>query len=431
MKRLILLAALLTCFLASSASAQPRERVILSFNLTNGNLPNAGLLSDSLGNLYGTTSFNGGKYGFGNVFELTPTGNGTWTETVLHDFTGGVDGAWPFSTLISDGSGNLYGTASGGGQGQCFNSGQGCGLVFKLSRNASGWAETVLYDFVPGQTKGVVPTAGLVFDKAGNLYGTTWAPGVLVDRHRSRVGSHNTFWGCNNPGCGGTVYELSPTNNGWKETDLYAFTGANDGAASQASVIFDRAGNLYGTTAYGGTTGCTNGYGCGVVFKLTPANGGWKERVLHQFTGATDGAYPVGNLIERAGVLYSTTSSGGAFRNGTVFSLSPQAHGLWAETVLHSFSGGADGGAPLATVVADDEGNLYGTTNQGGTFWGVVYELKARAAWSETVLHTFGGSGDAENPAAPVIFGRLGHLYGTSQSGGSFQIHGAVFEVSL
>jgi uncharacterized repeat protein (TIGR03803 family) len=428
-KHLLIVLVVIVC--STLTFAQFSESVIFSFNLTDGNLPDGGLVADSQGNLYGTTAYNGGKYGFGNIFELSPDGSGGWTETVLYDFTGKADGAWPLDTLIFDGAGNLYGTAEAGGQGDCTNTGEGCGVVFELVRGQGGWSEKVLFSFVPGQVKGVFPVGGLVFDKAGNLYGTTWAPGVeggplAVRRNHSPA---NSYWGCTLPGCGGTVYELSPTANGWKETDLYAFAGTTDGSASVASLIFDQAGTLYGTTQFGGTTGCTSGYGCGVVFKLTPSNGSWSETLLHTFTGGNDGAYPTANLIaDKAGNLYSTTSAGGSLNNGTVFVLS--AAQRWKETVLHTFTGGQDGGTPFAGVIMDSRGDLIGTTNQGGNNWGVVYGLRrVDGHLIDKVLHAFTMGSDGENPYAPAILGPNGYLYGTTQGGGSQGGHGAVFEI--
>jgi uncharacterized repeat protein (TIGR03803 family) len=433
MKRNALQLVILTMLFATFAWAKTREKIIFSFDEANGNVPDAGLIADKQGNLYGTTFDGGGANGLGNVFELSPTKSGGWTETVLHKFTG-PDGALPVSSLIFDAAGNLYGTAQVGGQGKCTNTGLGCGVVFKLSRGKNGWKETVLYSFVPGKTKGVIPAGGLVFDSAGNLYGTTWAPGVLGGPlyARAREASRNTFWGCSVPGCGGTVYKLTPTKNGWKETDIYAFTGGSDGSTSQASLIFDGAGNLYGTTVYGGTTGCTSGYGCGVVFKLSPGKSGWKESVLFSFTGAADGAYPMGSLVfDAAGNLYSTAAAGGASEKGAVFELTNAGH-KWTEAVLYSFTGGPDGGSPFATVISDGQGNLYGTTAQGGDGYqsGVAYELiPSGGGWTEKVLHTFTyGGGEGQSPVAPLSFGPKGYLYGTTQLGGAYN-HGAVFKL--
>ena len=426
------------------AQAKTREKVIFSFNASDGNVPDAGLIADKQGNLYSTT-FDGGPSGMGNVFELSPTKDGGWKETVLHNFDG-TDGALPVASLIFDDAGNLYGTAQVGGQGDCTNTGLGCGVVFELSPGKDGWKYTILYSFVPGKTKGVIPTGGLVIDKAGNLYGTTWAPGVaggpIYARAHNR--SRNTYWGCDQPGCGGTVYELMPTKNGWKEKDLYAFTGAADGSSSQASLIFDSAGNLYGTTPYGGNTGCTSGYGCGVVFELAHETKGWKESVLHTFSGGTDGAYPLGSLaFDSTGNLYSTASSGGNLNDchylsstgcGTAFELTP-SNGKWTETALYTFTGAADGATPYATIIPDSHGNWYGTTALAGDPThpsGVVFELvPSGSGWTEKVLHTFSyGHGDGQGPISPLIFGPGGLLYGTAQSGGKYVIHGAVFTVA-
>lgn len=421
----------------SFAQGQTSEKVIFSFNGADGNVPSAGLVADKQGNLYGTT-FDGG-FGLGNVFELSPAKDGSWTETVLHNFTG-PDGAAPVNSLILDDAGNLYGTAQIGGQGRCTNTGLGCGVVFELSPNQNGWTYTVLYNFLPQKTKGVIPVGGLVFDKAGNLYGTTWAPGMFpVPFHPAP----NNFWGCDNPGCGGTVYKLTHTSAGWEETDLYAFTGGSDGSSSQANLIFDSAGNLYGTTVYGGITGCISEYGCGVVFKLTPGETGWKQTVLYRFTGGTDGAYPLSSLVfDAGGNLYSTASVGGNVNDcspnnagcGTVFELTP-AKGNWTQTVLYTFTGGTDGALPYAAVIFDSHGSLYGTTEMGGDpahSLGVVFKLApSGSGWTEEVLHTFlDGNGDGQNPAAPLIFGPGGLLYGTTLGGGSFATHGTVFAMT-
>jgi uncharacterized repeat protein (TIGR03803 family) len=429
---------------SSFAWAKTSERVLFSFNQKDGSTVDAGLVADKQGNLYGTT-FDGGPNGAGTVFELSATKDGGWKETVLHNFNGS-DGAGPVSALIFDDAGNLYGTAEVGGQGKCTTTGLGCGVVFELSPSTNGWKYTTVYFFVPGKTKGVIPTGGLVIDKAGNLYGTTWAPGILGGplRARAKDPSPNTYWGCDKPGCGGTVYRLTPTKNGWKETDLYAFTGASDGAASVASLIFDGVGNLYGTTNYGGTTGCTSGYGCGVVFELTPGKTGWKESVLHRFTGGSDGAYPMASVVlDTTGNLYSTTSTGGNGNDckmlystgcGVVFELG-YAKGKWHEQVLYSFQGGTDGASPYATVIMDNHGNIYGTTFTAGDPThpsGVIFKLVPSGGdWTEKVLHTFTyGHGDGQSPAAPLIFGPRGYLYGTTVGGGASTLYGTVFAVT-
>ena len=427
----------------SFATAKTSEKVVFSFDNSDGNVPDAGLIADKQGNLYSTT-FGGGSHGMGTVYELSPTKGGGWKETVLHDFDGS-DGALPVDSLVFDNAGNLYGTAQVGGQGDCTNTGLGCGVVFELSPDKGGWKFSVIYYFVPGNSKGVIPTGGLVIDKAGNLYGTTWAPGITGGPLHVREHNplRNTFWGCEQPGCGGTVYELKPTKNGWKEKDLYAFTGGSDGSSSQANLIFDAAGNLYGTTGYGGTTGCTSGYGCGVVFELAHGTKGWKESTLHRFSGDADGAYPFGSLLlDAAGNLYSTASAGGNNNDcalplssgcGVVFELVP-SNGKWTENVLYTFKGQADGAGPYAGVISDSQGNLYGTTQAAGnptTPSGVVFELTHSGnKWTEKVLHSFSyGHGDGQSSIAPLMLGPGGYLYGATQGGGASNF-GAVFTVT-
>jgi uncharacterized repeat protein (TIGR03803 family) len=422
---LTVISSALLVFSALCTVAQASDKLFfLSFDNANGAIPEAGLIADSQGNLYGTTAY-GGKYNFGNVFEVTRSENGSWQIVDLYDFTGGPDGGDPLGGVVLDASGNLYGTTSLGGQGKCVKAGSqwfGCGLVFELSHVGSTWQESVLFNFLPGVTKGIIPSAGLVFDKVGNLYGTTWAPGIVATPTSRPV---NTFWGCNFPGCGGTVFELSPTSNGWKETDIYAFTGASDGSSPQANLVFDDADNLYGTTYYGGNSG----YGFGVVFELSPNGTGWKETVLHTFTGQADGKYPQASvLIGSAGELYGTATAGGDSAQGTVFEITPGSNQF---SVLHSFTGGADGGTPYAAVISDALGNLYGTTFYGGDggVWGVVYQLTpSHGNWTETVLHTFQLT-EGANPWAPLLMGPDRRLYGTTANGGSTGTAGTVFEL--
>jgi uncharacterized repeat protein (TIGR03803 family) len=324
-------------------------------------------------------------------------------ESLLYSF-GGVSGdpSQPVAALISDAEGNLYGTSQYGGA----NSN---GAVFELSpKEGGGWTETVLWSFDAG-TSGQVPLGSLVFDKDGSLYGTT-----------SGGGTNNT----------GTIFELSPGAGGvWTEKTLYAF-GANstDGAQPQANLIFDSEGNLYGTTKVGTGTG-----GYGVVFELSPGAGGvWTEKVLHTFPGTSaDGCYPTGGLIfDAEGNLYGTASScgsSGAF-GGAAFELSPGTGGTWTETVLWNFGViQGDGKGPQASLVFDAEGNLYGTTYQGGPNppnGGVVFELSPEGggengAWSEKVLWGFtGGPADGQNPYDTLILDAQGNLYGTTLYGG-------------
>jgi len=309
------------------------------YNFTGGadqGFPAGGLVRDSAGNFYGTTQ-HGLRSGAGSVYEVTPTGQ----VTTLHSFTGGTDGGYPLATLIRDSSGNLCGTASSGGNLSC-NSGAGCGVVFKVD---SAGNETVLYSFnaIGG---GQFPVGSLVRDSAGNLYGTTPTGGDT---------SCNAPFGC------GVVFRVDPTG---KETVLHKFSGGTDGSFPEAGLIRDAQGNLYGTTAEGGGSGCL-GIGCGTIFKVNRS----VETVLYRFSGSpADGSYPNANLLrDSAGNLYGTTRYGGntacaPLGCGMVFKVDSTGK----ESVLHFFAQTTDGGAPLSPVIRDAAGNLYGTTSNWG-----------------------------------------------------------------
>jgi uncharacterized repeat protein (TIGR03803 family) len=354
--------ALAALSLAGSALAAPVETVLHSFIGSDGVGPAAGLIADKEGALYSTTG-NGGTSNLGTVFKLTPPAKGqtAWKETVLYNFCSQPncnDGANPLASLITDNSGALYSTT--------FNNGSGNkGTVFKLTPPAKGqtaWIETVLHSFTGGSDGGL-PYAGLIADKEGALYGTTSGGGIAGN---------------------GTVFKLTPPAKGqtaWIETVLHSFTGGSDGASPVAGLIADKEGTLYGTTGIGGSGSH------GTAFKLTPPAKGqttWIETVLYSFTGGSDGGFPPAGLIaengrdENRGALYGTTLFGGTGNNGTVFKLTPPAKGqtAWTETVLHSFTGGSDGGFPYAGLIADKEGALYGTTQVGGNSSnGTVFKL--------------------------------------------------------
>jgi len=316
------------------------------------------------------------------------------TEQVLYSFsTDGTDGSRPYSGLVFDIAGNLYGTTALGGA-------HGCGTVFELSPAGQSWTEKVIYSFQDNNKDGCYPYASLVFDGTGNLYGTTYA------------GGSQGF---------GAVFELSPGAKGqWTEKLLRGFSGSG-GASPVAGVVFDAAGNLYGTTVAGGTGGpCTGG--CGIVFRLTPAKGWWNETVLHDFSG-TDGASPYsGVILDASGNVYGTTFAGGEYFAGAVYELTLTG-GKWNETVLYSFdNNGVDASAPAASLVFDASGNLYGTTTAGGRFQeGTVFELSPGASgWTETLLHNFDNNGeDGYQPYAGLIFSLAGKLYGTTSWAGS------------
>ncbi|MGB0116254.1 MAG: choice-of-anchor tandem repeat GloVer-containing protein [Terriglobales bacterium] len=349
---------------------------------SDGGNPEAGLVMDNLGNLYGTTYY-GGAYGGGTAFELTPAG----TETVLYSFGGGKTAGFnPTASLVMDNLGNLYGSTYRGG------AKKKCGTVFELTPAGT---ETVLHNFTGKPGDGAVPFAGLVMDTLGNLYGST------IDG-----GAKNK----------GTVFELTPTGT---ETVLHSFTGKpGDGAVPNSRLVMDNLGNLYGTTADGGAKNF------GTVFELTPAG---TETVLYSFTGKNgDGAYPLGGVVmDNQGNFYGITGFGGAKNFGTVFKLTPAG----TETVLYSFtSSNGDGAYPDGGLVMDSLGNLYGTTVGGGTDgWGTVFELTP--AGTETVLYSFTSSnGDGAVPNGGLIMDNLGNLYGTTYYGGVD--FGIVFEVT-
>jgi uncharacterized repeat protein (TIGR03803 family) len=356
-----------TVFKLTPGSAGWTETVLHNFHGKDGSNPVASLIFDGAGNLYGTTA-NGGDLqvnhgqGCGTVFKITPGGNGKWTETVLHFFHCG-DGANPVAGLIFDRSGNVYGTTTGGGNSICVG---GCGTVYELKPRTDGkWTETVLHRF--RGDGGRNPLSGVIFDAGGNLYSTTDAGG---DRRC------NGGYGC------GTVFKLAA--GAWNLTILHEF---HDGR-SPDGVVFDNAGNLYGITTAGGNLRSCNRNGCGTVFELVPSNNGeWNLTVLHSFQGK-DGANPSSTLIfDAAGNLYGTTQLGGDLSCsggsgcGTVFKLAPDSNNRWTEKVLHSFRG-PDGNNPTSALTFDAAGNLYSTTATGGNLsgcsgngCGVIFEI--------------------------------------------------------
>lgn len=342
---------------------------------------------------------------------------------MLYAFSAGNDGANPYAGLIFDAEGNLYGTTFNGGGA---NNG---GTVFKLSPNGDGtWGESVLYSFcaLAKCSDGAQPSAGVIFDAAGNLYGTTAIGGNSADKCNDNNASY------------GVVYELTPhTGGSWSESVLYNFTGGSDGGMPFASLIFDPAGNLYGTAMYGGGGSCLTGVqpGCGVVFELTPNGGGsWTERVLYGFPEGRDGAYPGSPLIfDSKGNLYGTTDYGGYFRKnrfgwGVVFELTPNSNGSWTETVLHKFAG-TQGINPNG-LIFDAAGNLWGTSENGGYEFGTVFKLTRNAigGWTETVVEAFRDHQQA-NPRAGLISDGVGDLYGTTYGDGT-KTFGSVFEIT-
>lgn len=310
-----------------------KQTALYKFSGPDGDYAPARLLRDGLGNLFGTT-VQGGAFGFGTVFMLDAAGN----EKLLYSFKGGSDGFQPLSGLVTDGRGHLFGTTESGGNSSC---GHGCGTIFKVDRDGN---ETVLYRFT-GEKDGAFPSGRIVLDGAGNLYGIVQA------------GESGCTKGC--------VYKL---NAAGELTVLHAFTGSPDGAYPTGGLIRDSSGNLYGTTEGGGDSSACTG-GCGTVFMLDAAG---DETVLHTFNDA-DGSFPYATVIrDKAGNLYGTTLSGGgisctpsATECGVVFKLDASGH----ETVLHRFHG-PDGFYPMAGLILTAAGDLFGVAEFGGNTGG-------------------------------------------------------------
>jgi uncharacterized repeat protein (TIGR03803 family) len=398
-------AALTIIMLVTTAGAAAQTPTVLhSFTGPDGISPILGLTMDSAGNLYGVAS-EGGSSNNGTVFELKPGTGGTWTETTLYSFNGAPEGSTPLGTPVLDSAGNLFGTTKLGGS-------HGVGTVYEVTK--SGTAK-VLYSFGGSSGDGQYPTGSIVFDKAGNLYGTTEGGGAYGD------GSEYV---------GGTAFQLAPkSGGGWRETAIHSFGNGTDGLSPRAGVIIDTAGNLYGTTFLGGANSE------GAVFEVSPqSGGGWKEQVLYSidpFNGQ-DGFRPLGGLVfDSAGNLYGTTSVGGTLGGGTVFKLS-ESGGTWTEAVIYGFQGAFFEPALLSSsLVFDTAGNLYGTTLLGGKpRYGSIYKMAPQAGgiWVETPLYQFDGAHGSEPAVGTMIF-HSGKLYGATQAGGANK-DGAVFSIT-
>jgi hypothetical protein len=407
-------------FLLGTASfAIAQERVLFSFSSGDGNIPDGTLIADAAGNLYGTTN-RGSTYSGGTAFKLTRNANGNWTETVLHEFGNGLDGSGPNAMLIFDASGNLYGTTKYGGAGKG-------GTAFELTPNASasgGWRETILQNFVYGGVGGWSPAGNLIFDGEGNLYGTTlfggnlsgcfgggcgtvyqltpgkggeWTETVLYAPPDAYHGSYPTG-GLTFDSSGSLygadlqeIFELTPTDGGaWTKTAIHTFTRGPGGYQPNGNLVFDGAGNLYGTTFLGGTgigQAC-EGEGCGIVFELSPKSGGvWTETILHSFSeDGTDGYLTEASVILGAhGILYGTAPHGGNQADcdgtnacGIAFAMVPQSGGGWTEKILFNFSGNDGGGVdPAVSLLLGPGGDLFGTTALGGPDGvGTVFAIK-------------------------------------------------------
>lgn len=405
----VLLTVVLAVAYATAQSNTPTEKILFSFpaNSDLGNTPNGYLISDGAGNFYGVNLYGG--LGSGAVYELSPPTDGGWTAKSIYVFP--KEAFFP-GALVMDSSGNLFGTEYSGGTGTCTD-GYGnysCGAVYELSPDGSGgWSEQIIWN--GSQTGGWRPTS-LALGPDGNLYGTT----IYSDQ-----------------GYGGTVFELQRVGEKWNETVLRAFgqPGIDDGTEPQGPLVFDKAGNIYGATFLGGASGG------GTVFELMKTKGGWQQTNLFQFgsfRGETTGYGPGGVIFDKAGNLYGT----GSGNDGVAFELTPMSSGSWQEIVLETFLLYGPGGYYPEALVFDSTGNLYGavgsgTSSEGGDSQGdgAVFQLKPSTdgTWSELILHSFPSeTGDGKYPSG-LLADSHGNLYGTTTSGGSAGV-GTVFEIT-
>jgi uncharacterized repeat protein (TIGR03803 family) len=373
-----------------TAATATTTNVIFSCEEDEGEYADTDLETDSVGNIYGTTVL-GGDFGGGTVFQLSPTPNG-WVHTVLYSFTGGADGGEPYKGVTLDRDNNLYGTAVTGGSGSCEG---GCGVIYRLTNIKGTWTQKVIHAFTGGDD-GSGPGSRVTVDRAGKIYGMTPTGGAnglgtiykigplssgastfkvihaftggadgssgsagRMILHDGHLYGAATTGGSNGSG---VVFELTPRAlGGWDFRTIYTFQGQPDGSFPYGALLFDDSGNIYGTTYYGGANGI------GAVYKLSPQPvGEWTEEVIYSFQQGTDGNSPISNLVfDKAGNLYGTTSEGGLGR-GVIFKLAPVGGGKWTETVVHAFEGPPDGGFAYNGMVVDAFGNFYGATVHGG-----------------------------------------------------------------
>lgn len=346
-----------TVFKLTPSNGGWTETVIYNFgsHADDGGYPQSDLVFDPSGNLYGTT-VSGGRYDDGTVFQLSPSSNGTWTETVLYSFACcSGDAFGPVAGVYLDASGNVFGTTEWGGTGPCQGENPGCGAFYELTKSSSGWKEAILYNF-QGTPDSALPYGDLTRDSAGNFYGTTlwggsfeyagsvyklsqaadgtWSNTVIFTQNADESGPSGEIGAPALDSQGnlfisseGDAFELSPSSSGYIYADLYHYSGGIQPANPYSGLVWANPNVLYGTTSWGGGGGlnqCSSS-GCGTIYKLKRTNGVWQGSVAWRFRDSANGWYPTGNVIlDKSGHLYGTTVNGGAYGYGVVYEITPQ-----------------------------------------------------------------------------------------------------------
>ncbi len=412
--RISFLSTLLSALMLTAVSSAQAQTFTVLHQFTGGtdgaDPANGGLALDAHGNLYGAAEAGGN--GYGGVFKLAPHGSG-WVFTSLYNFLGGYNGQNPAFGVTMAPDGTLYGTTQFGGNNETgceFSS--TCGTVFRLQPPPTfcrsvlcPWNETVLYRFM-AQGTGYGPFTTVSFDSSGNLYGGT------------EDGS--TSGNCNPQDCG-VIYQLTPSNGGWTENVIYNFTNGTDGNVAQSGLAIDTAGNVYGVTYNGGPIGC------GTFFELSPTQSGWIETTIHDFD-YYDGCGPTAApILDQAGNIWIITAGGADTNTGTLVEFT-YTNGNWAESVRHVFSTEDDGGK--FGFAMDNQGNFYGTTAEGGQYGsGTAFKLTQSAgSFIETTLYVFTNHDDGRLPFG-VALDPSGDLFGTASSGGMYG-YGTLWEIA-
>jgi uncharacterized repeat protein (TIGR03803 family) len=423
--RIAVLTTALVAAAAAGAANAGTEKVLYAFRgfpARDGANPHAVPIMDDKGNLYGTASA-GGAGGCGMVYKLHRTRNGTWTETILYSFACGDDGNGPASGVVFDKAGNLYGGTQLGGTGQCFFFGEriGCGVIYKLIPGTGGAWTETVLYSFPAPQQGS-EFGGPLASPTFDGKGGLFGTTVLDDA----CGGNNY----------GSVFRLKLVSGIWKEHDIHDFCGTDGSSPGYGALVLDAAGNFFGTTMSGGSD-----TGQGVVFELSPlGRGKWQFTKIHEFTEAEGGSLQGGITLGKSGKLYGAEFAGGLGNHGAIYALTPAAGGAWKENILYAFNGGGpDGQNPWASPIFDASGNLFGTTQAGGEAafcdnCGVIYELQSQGGghWSESVVYTFGSQeniADGSDPVAGLVRGADGNFYGTTYEGGDKSCNcGVVFE---